>query len=352
MATARLIKTGLDVLYFSGCAALSRQALRGRGTIFCLHHVLPAQNNRDLFSPNSQLEITPQFLAEIIELVRRRGYETLSLSDAISSLEKPAARSKPFAVFTLDDGYKDNQVHGQPVFQKYNCPYTVFVVPGIVEGTTELWWRVLEQIISENSLVAVSISGQDFSLQTDTISQKKSAWSVIYPILRDAPEFEQRRIIREMAERYQIDLRAFCNNLAMNWTEIRTLARDPLCTIGAHTLNHYLVAKLSPEDAKCEMQQSAAIISLKLGMPVKFFAYPYGDESAAGPRDFAIAKELGFVASLTTRKGVVTTAHVQHQQALPRVMVSGRFNSIRYIDCLISGAPTFLLNGFKTLNVT
>jgi peptidoglycan/xylan/chitin deacetylase (PgdA/CDA1 family) len=352
MASVRTIKICLDALYFGGLALVSRSLLRGCGTIFCLHHVVPNQIERNSFAPNAHLETTPEFLAKIIELVRERGYETLSMGDAVERLKSPNVSAKPFAVFTLDDGYKDNRIFAQPVFNRYQCPFTIFVAPGIVEGTTEVWWRALEKIIATNTEVHARISGLDFCVASATIAEKNKAWNKLYPILRDAAEHEQRNSIREMAHRYAVDLKLLSQNLAMSWDELRTIAADPLCTIGAHTLNHYLVAKLEVEEARLEMEQSAKIISRKLGMPIRFFAYPYGDEAAAGPRDFAIASDAGFLASVTTRKGVVTRPHVQHLQALPRTMISSRYNKIRYIDTLLSGAPTFLLNGFKNLNVS
>jgi peptidoglycan/xylan/chitin deacetylase (PgdA/CDA1 family) len=351
MASATLIKTCLDVLHFSGVISLTRGLLRGRGVVFCLHHILPATPHND-FAPNSNLETTPEFLGDIIKLVQKRGYETLSLADAVESLKLPSAPKKPFAVFTLDDGYKDNMIYGQPIFAKYNCPYTIFVAPGISEATTELWWKALELIIAKANQVNVNISGVHFQCATKTAADKNAAWVKIYPALRDAPEHHQRQVIKTLAKDYGFDLQKLCQNLAMNWHDLKTLSQDPLCTIGAHTINHFLVAKLDANEAEHEMKNSAAIIAEKLGKPAAFFAYPYGDEQAAKQRDFLTAHNIGFKASVTTRKGVVYAEHKNHVQALPRIMVSSRYNNLRYIDALISGAPTLLLNKFRKLNVS
>jgi peptidoglycan/xylan/chitin deacetylase (PgdA/CDA1 family) len=352
MSSVNFIKMCLDILHYSGAAALTRGILRGRGTIFCLHHVLPASPTSDQFVPNAHLETTPEFLAEIIKLVRDRGYVTLSLAEALQTLKAVEPPEKPFAVFTLDDGYKDNLIYAQPVFHKLSCPFTVFVTPGIVEGTTELWWRGLESVIAKNSEISVQVAGQNFTFKIETVQEKNQAWQQIAPALQVAPEYEQRIIIRDLCGRYGVDLFALCKKVAMTWDEIRKIARDPLCTIGAHTMGHYLLAKLSPEDAYYEMEQSATIIARELGRPAQFFAYPYGDETAAGPRDFALARKAGFEASVTTRKGVVFSEHKLHLQALPRIMVSSRLNKIRYIDALLSGTPTFLLNKFRKVSLS
>jgi peptidoglycan/xylan/chitin deacetylase (PgdA/CDA1 family) len=351
MPSETIIKACLDVLHFSGIAALTRPWLKGRGVILCLHHIKPKNIVPAEFAPNAHLETTPEFLAEIIAHVRSRGYETISLDKAVNRLAANTKSEKPFAVFTLDDGYKDNQIYAQPVFDRLECPFTIFVAPGIVEATTELWWRGLEAVIAKSATVEVNIESQHFSLSTNTTSQKYKAWSLISAALQVAPEYVQRTIIRDLAKKHSVDLAMQCRESAISWSEIRNIAKDPLCTIGAHTINHHLVAKLSHKDATHEMQRSAEIIARELGKPIEHFAYPYGDETAAGPRDFDIAKGIGFLSAVTTRKGVVFADYANHRHALPRIMVSSRYGRLRYIDALISGAPTFLLNKFKKINV-
>jgi peptidoglycan/xylan/chitin deacetylase (PgdA/CDA1 family) len=43
----------------------------------------------------------------------------------------------------------------------------------------------------------------------------------------------------------------------MDWDEVRTIAADPLCTIGAHTMTHPALARLSEQEARREMVDSA-----------------------------------------------------------------------------------------------
>jgi peptidoglycan/xylan/chitin deacetylase (PgdA/CDA1 family) len=351
MASPAILRACLEVIHYTGLSKLLKPAFQGLGSVFCFHHICPGGGLQTGFAPNSKLECTPDFLGEIIELVRRRGMETLSLADAIERTRIPKPGQKPFAVFTLDDGYKDNMTYGQPVFDRLNCPYTVFVAPKIVDGSCELWWRALELAIAKSNRFNFAIADEAFDLEIKTENQKWAAFDLLIAKLAKMPEYAQRQTTRAMAAHFGIDLQEYCKSVAMTWDEIRTLNRDPLCTIGAHTMNHYAVAKLTAEDCKYELEQSKKNIERELGETVRFFAYPYGDEPAAGPRDFTIAQNVGFEASVTTRKGPVYHGHSQHLQALPRIMVSGRYQKIRYIDALISGAPTALLNKFSHVNV-
>lgn len=351
MSSVALIKTCLNVAHFSGITRIFRKPLQGRGSILCFHHIVPPHLKRGEFCPNAKLEISPEFLGETIERVRKLGYETISLSQAIDNVANSTGSNKPFVVFTLDDGYRDNLIHAHPIFAKHNCPYTVFVTPGIVEGSVELWWRGLEKIITDNITIYVEIDGITHSYKTETVAEKYKAWNILSKALQTTSEFEQRNIIREIAKRYAIDLKAMCLDTAMNWVEIRQLAKDPLCSIGAHTMNHFAIAKLDVADATQELEHSQNTIAKELNYPVEHFAFPYGDIMSAGPRDFVLAEKTGFLSSVTTRSGVVFAEHKNHLQALPRVMVSGRYAKLRYVEAMMSGVPSYFINGLKKVYV-
>ena len=95
MTTAAIYRACLDVFYYSGMQSLSRSRLQGLGSIFCFHHVLPGGGLQKGFAPNAKLEITPEFLEGIIHLVRARGFETVSLSEAINRTINPKPNPNP-----------------------------------------------------------------------------------------------------------------------------------------------------------------------------------------------------------------------------------------------------------------
>ena len=352
MASPKILRLALDALHLSGLPNLVRPQLRGAGVIFCLHHVLPGGGRQTGFAPNSKLECEPAFLEGIIKLVRERGYQTLSLGEAVERLTARQRYESPFAVFTLDDGYKDNAEFAQPIFQASKCPYTIFVAPRIADGTAEIWWRNLEHIIASNSRLRCVIAGQSFDLSCHTEAEKWQTWKTLYPLFENLDQFEQRTEIRKMATNNGEDVDTYCRRVAMNWNELNDIARDPLCELGAHTVNHHSVGRMSAADALTQLSASRQLMAKHLGKLPRFNAYPYGDRLNATARDFKMAAEAGYQASLTTRKGVVFAEHASHIQALPRIMVSGRYQELHYIDTLISGLPTALANRFRHLNIS
>jgi peptidoglycan/xylan/chitin deacetylase (PgdA/CDA1 family) len=98
------------------------------------------------------------------------------------------------------------------------------------------------------------------------------------------------------------------------------------------------------------MEQSRAVLHAALGQRPDHLAYPVGDPTSAGPREFRIAAELGFRTAVTTRPGVLFRAHRDHMTALPRISVNGEYQQQRYLKVLMSGAGTAMWNGFRRVN--
>jgi peptidoglycan/xylan/chitin deacetylase (PgdA/CDA1 family) len=142
----------------------------------------------------------------------------------------------------------------------------------------------------------------------------------------------------------------FCNALCMDWNELAKLASDPLVTIGAHTVNHVMLAKVPERMARSEMQMSRSVIEASLGKRPDHLSYPVGDRTSAGPREFKIAEELGFKTAVTTRPGVLFPEHRDHLMALPRISLNGEHQQLRYVRVLLSGAATAMWNGFRKVD--
>jgi peptidoglycan/xylan/chitin deacetylase (PgdA/CDA1 family) len=137
----------------------------------------------------------------------------------------------------------------------------------------------------------------------------------------------------------------------MTWDETRAFAAHPLVTVGAHSLTHRRLAQWPMEVARMEMAASKAALEARLGGGVSSFAYPVGDPTSAGPREFALAREAGFRLAVTTRPGMLFAEHAAHLHALPRVSLNGLWQDLGYLDVLISGAPFVLWNRGRRLNV-
>src|SRR5712671_5982147 len=120
-----------------------RSLARGCGVILMLHHVRP--QGRRKFAPNQALEITPEFLDIALTELRREGFEIIPLDKLPERLRLPKPTSRPFAILTFDDGYRDNVEYAWPILRRHKAPWTLFVTTDFLNGKGQLWWVELEE---------------------------------------------------------------------------------------------------------------------------------------------------------------------------------------------------------------
>ncbi len=343
-----VFRAGLETLYFSGAHRALAPLCGGVGLIFTLHHVRPAR--KESFQPNRLLEITPQFLESVIERLRARGVELVSMNEVHRRLSQHDYPSR-FAAFTFDDGYKDNLEFALPILQKHEVPFAQYIATSFPDRLGELWWVALERVIARAERMVIPIEGKEHFFYCETAAQKRQAFEEIYGWLRSLKdESELRRVVRDLGTRYGVDALSPCRELCMGWPEIEQMAKSKLATIGAHTVNHVMLKKWPRAKAFEEIKRSREVVEASLGKPCEHFAYPVGDPTSADAREFELAKEAGFKTAVTTRPGVLFPEHAEHLTALPRVSLNGNFQALRFVDVFLSGAPFALWNRFRRVN--
>ena len=306
-----------EALWLSRLPGLIRALSSSRGVIFTLHRVLP--DAPATFAPNAILQVRPDFLEYCIERIRALGIDIVSMDEAVIRVASTDDHDRPFVVFTFDDAYKDNLQYALPVLRRQNCPFTLYVPTALVDGAGEVWWQAIEDIIARQDAITIGAE----HLDTSTLALKQAAYDTLYWRMRKMLEADRVILMRSFAVEHGYDLDQQCRDLIMDWDELRQFANEPLCTIGAHTVHHYELAKLPIEQARSEMAQSADILQSRFGQRPAHISYPIGGPASAGPREFELARELGFRTGVTTRPGGIYAHHSLTPQALPRVSLNG-----------------------------
>ena len=331
-----VLRTAFETLWMTRIAQMVRMTSRARGAIFTRHRVVP-EAPAD-FSPNSILQITPDFLEYFIIRIRQLGYEIVPLDEALERTASHEAKQR-FAVLTFDDAYRDNLTHALPILRKYKAPFTLYVPTAFVDGIGEVWWQLLEDVIAEQNAIAVpDTKGAITYLETKSQAQKQAAYKKLYWDMRAMPNPRRVAVIRELGERYGIDASAHCRSLIMDWSELQTFAGEPLCTIGAHTVRHYELSTLTEPEALSEMQQSAQVLEAQFGERPRHLSYPIGAKISASEREFALAGQAGFTSAVTTRPGALYYRHRDQFLSLPRISLNGHFQTPRYVDVFAAAA--------------
>jgi peptidoglycan/xylan/chitin deacetylase (PgdA/CDA1 family) len=340
-------KLALHVARFSGLAPLARPFASGIGAILMLHRVTARPEKPK--GVNRHLNIAPAFLDMLIADMKRSGYRFVSMDEAIDRILAPNHREK-FAAVTADDAYRDNLTEALPVLEEHAAPIAIYVAPSLINGTADLWWELVEDIVAARDDIYVTTPKGRVRLDCSSPSLKYAANAYLHNYLtREVAEEDQRNVVRELAQSVGVDHERPRRETLMTWEELRTIARHPLVTIGAHTVNHYNLKRLSQEKAFSEMVDCARILDFELGAPPRHLAYPYGYPAAVCQREVGLARAAGFVSAVTTRHGVLRAEHADHLHALPRISVNGRYQRLAHVRTMLSGVTTPLANSGKML---
>lgn len=342
-----LRKLALNAARLSGLTSLASRLTAGAGAILMLHRVTAAPPKRYGF--NRHLAVHPDFLDAVLADMKRSGFVFVDMDEVVERLKGGCTRER-FATITLDDGYRDNLLEALPVFERHGTPFTIYVAPALIEGTIDLWWDVLEDVVASRERIWLATSKGRMAFDCSTPAAKLRANGAIQAYLTtELPEEQRSAALRELARSTGVDYRAPGRETLMNWDEIRRISDHPLGSIGAHTMSHHNLRRLGEDAVAAEMRDGARVLELETGLKPRHFAYPYGYEAAVGPREVRIAAEVGFDTAVTTRHGVLRPDHARHLHALPRISINGRYQQVNHVRTMLAGVTTPLANRGRTV---
>jgi peptidoglycan/xylan/chitin deacetylase (PgdA/CDA1 family) len=336
-----VITGGLEVSFCLSRLGLFKSA-RGRGVVFTLHHVRPAE--AETFQPNSHLDVTPEFLDTAIAALKRDGYRFIRLEDVAAAITEPEP-AQPFAIFTLDDGFRDNAMHALPVFERHQVPFTIFVCKGLSERSHTMWWDTAAALIAKQTRLTLCVPAARMDVNCSTVRAKASAFDAVAAAVFAGNEAKSIVQLDAAAQAAGINPYALVAENVMDREELQALARHPLVSYGAHTVSHRGLEALTDTEILAELNDSADYVAGITGTRPVTFAYPYGDARSATPRTAGYAQWAGFQLAVTTRPGTLSPASLDAPQLLPRISLNGLYQKPRYVQALASGIPSRLSRG-------
>lgn len=325
----------LTLLSSFGAARLAHRLGRSPGVIFRLQRVLPLESSMSR-APGA-LCVTPHFLHRFVNALRRWGYDIVSLDQLHRRLEARQGGAR-MACLTFDGGYGETYEYAFPVLRALNAPFAVYLDTNFADHLGEAWWLAIDAVAQSTKRLALVADNREYQFVCADAEQKRAVTAALREILWSLPrDSDIRFAVRDLCSRYGVDLAQF-NRLFMTWDHIRTLASDPLVTIGASSVSAPILAKLPAAQARREMDMSRSVIEAALGVRPSHYAYPFGTAFALDRTHIDMARSLGFATAVTTRQSILKRDAAQHLHALPRLNVGGSFAALRYLRLFASGA--------------
>lgn len=234
------------------------------GEIWCLHRVVP---NRSWALPNRELEITPDYLEQLILSYMGDGYRFVSIDNIVERLKKMRwPWQRKMVNISFDDGFRDIYEYAYPIFKKYNIPFTIYLTTAFPEGKAELWWIQLEQLIANNTTLVV----QDQEYQCRTADEKRQLFNELIQQIYQSSDTPS-MVFEQWFAGYQMDMAG----LALTWDELAEMLSSGLLTVGSHTQSHPMLTKIPTEEVRQELLESKNLIEQHLSISVNHFSYPH-----------------------------------------------------------------------------
>jgi len=275
------------------------------------------------------LAVSPAHFEEHLHVLRRTR-QPFPLAEFISRFVSGTLPSNAVAL-TFDDGYVDNLIVGKPLLAAAGIPATVFLPTGFIDRSEAFWSDELATFILLSSTpqrLDLVLRDQtmhfDFGADStgngttpgDSSKTRHAALWTIWQALRRLEDEERRLTMAKLRSIFaETDHRVRLGR-PMTRDEVRTIARDGLVTIGAHTVTHPVLSSLETAACRREITESKLACEELIGAPVAEFAYPYGDFDTKARE---AVKAAGFTAAFSIQHGPATV--VSDIWAMPRIQI-------------------------------
>lgn len=245
----------------------------------------------------------------------RAWFNVLPLVDAVRLLERGELPARAAAI-TFDDGYADNQSIALPLLQRHGLPATFFVATGFLDGG--LMWndRLTEAVRSttQDSLDAGDLGLAGVArLPLDSVLSRRATLRALIGAAKYLEPSARTVAVQQVVRRLGAEPPG---DLMMRSQQVQQLHRAGM-TIGAHTVNHPILARVPEAVAAEEIRAGRQTLRELIGAEIELFAYPNGKPGQDYlPRDVQTVRQQGFVAAVSTAWGAAGAGSPLHE--LPR----------------------------------
>ncbi len=198
---------------------------------------------------------------------------------------------KPGASVTFDDGLRSVRAIAMPVLERYRCPATVFICPGLIDQKKLPWFEELYGILST---------------ATPAMREGRAAGELYASLgeeMKGLPVADRETRLHSLRVGYRVEKVPENEDRALlDWNDVVAMSGNGLIDFGAHTMTHPNLTLLPRGAQEAEIVGSREAIARRVG-ECAFFAWPNGLADDIGPESVEIVRTAGFAASFTAMPG-------------------------------------------------
>ena len=210
----------------------------GRLQILIYHRVLEA------FDPLRADEVTVERFNQHCQWLSR-SFNVLPLPEAFHRMQEGTLPPRAVCI-TFDDGYLDNVTHALPILKAHHLSASFFIATGFLQNTNMFNDLIIESIRQYNGVLQLDLKSFDCSILPGKLEAIKCLIQSIKPM---NPAY------RLLALKEWLPKISELPPLMMSDIGVKELAYAGM-HIGAHTVNHPILAHSTDEEAFQEIEGS------------------------------------------------------------------------------------------------
>lgn len=226
-------------------------------------------------------------------------FNVLPLDEAVSDLKKGTLPAR-VACITFDDGYADNFHVALPILQRHGLRATFFIATGFLNGG-RMWNDTIIESIRQSKAPVLDLSSLGLGQHCiGSVDEKKTAIASVIGQVKYRLSEERITITERLAHLAKVRPP---EDLMMTSHEVKAMRLAGM-QIGAHTVSHPILARLTDEQARQEISGSKNFLERLLEERIGLFAYPNGkpDEDYK-PQTVDVVRSMDFDAAVSTQWG-------------------------------------------------
>ncbi len=266
-----------------------------RLSIFIFHRVLP---KHDPLMPG---EPSIEEFDAIIRWIKK-DFRIYTLGEALERFQHKS-EGKPIAAITFDDGYADNFHHALPILKKNGIAATFFIATGYLDGGRMWNDTIIESIrLAPLGELDLTSAGMDRYILND----HNSRLSCIHKLISSCKYLEPSIRCFTANSIATLCTSELPTNLMMRSDNLQAMHEHGM-EIGAHTVTHPILPRLSISEVKAEIGYGRETLQGIIGSNIDYFAYPNGQPRVDYlPEHVEILRHIGFKAAVSTAWGAVS----------------------------------------------
>ena len=261
------------------------------------------------------LSVTPEYFTTQMDWLKE-NYKIIRFDEDWSRIEGDAV------CITFDDGYRDNFLTAAPILKRRQIPAIVFVATANIDTKREMWWDELERnLLADKEYKAEFCLFDEMfgcSWNVENSERREDLYHTMHWLMRQVEVRHRKDWLRQLQEWNGYTENGREENVCVRTADLKTIDASTL-QIGAHTVNHPVLARLTGQEQKREIEESKRYLETVLQQPVLTFSYPFGGISDYNADTLKACKELGFSKVAANIPGIWKTGDDLYQ--IPRCIV-------------------------------